>query len=75
LKYLIQNLKPSLQQHHVAENFNLLHIALKPRLHNTDKTSTKDEINLFKTILAYDLTADVNALDTYGNTPLHLAVQ
>jgi ankyrin repeat protein len=74
LKYLLQSLKPPVQQHHVAENFNLLHIALKPRIHNSDTSSSKDEINLFKTILAYDLTADVNALDTYGNTPLHLAV-
>lgn len=69
LKFLLVNLRP--QNSHPIENFNLLHIALKPKQFiNKDQS----DINLFKTILAFDHSADINSQDTYGNTPLHMAV-
>lgn len=30
---------------------------------------------MFKVILKYDSSADLNSQDTYGNTPVHLATQ
>lgn len=32
-------------------------------------------MSLFKVILNYDISADLNSQDTYGNTPVHLAAQ
>ena len=43
---------------------NLLHVACK---------GPQDKIQVVKTILRFDSAANINAQDTYGNTPIHLA--
>jgi ankyrin repeat protein len=69
LRYLLSDMPKIIGQ--TKENFNLLHIAC--RLSHSINESAGLEV--VKTIKKHDFNATLNSQDTYGNTPLHLAVQ
>ena len=63
LKYLLSETQK------LTSNYNLLHIACR------SKDSNKHELEIVKMLLKHDKFASLDAQDTYGNTPVHLAAQ